>query len=93
MRYLGQNYGVEVLVPPVEGELDETSLTEIYRRFAARHQSLYGYDIPHEIVEFVHNLGQKFLFSTGEEFHQLMDAHAQGFFFPGHTGSGFFKQW
>ena len=53
MRYLGQNYGVEVVVPDVEDEIGESGLTEIYRRFAARHQSLYGYDIPHEIVEFV----------------------------------------
>jgi N-methylhydantoinase A len=53
MRYMGQNYGVEVAVPKVEDTLDEKDLAEIYRRFAAQHESLYGYSIPHEIIEFV----------------------------------------
>ncbi|MFN8456175.1 MAG: hydantoinase/oxoprolinase family protein [Anaerolineae bacterium] len=53
MRYLGQNYGVEVPLP-VPGEvLDEAGLAEVYRRFAAQHEALYGYSLPHEIVEFV----------------------------------------
>ena len=53
MRYMGQNYGVEVAVPKVEDTLDDKDLAEIYRRFAAQHESLYGYSIPHEIIEFV----------------------------------------
>ncbi len=53
MRYLGQNYGVEVLLPRAGEELDEEGLAEVYRRFAAQHEALYGYSLPHEIVEFV----------------------------------------
>jgi N-methylhydantoinase A len=53
MRYLGQNYGVEVLLPHSGEELDEAGLAELYQRFAAQHEALYGYSLPHEIVEFV----------------------------------------
>ena len=53
MRYMGQNYGVEVTVPEADEGLGETGLGEIYRRFAAQHELLYGYSIPHEIIEFV----------------------------------------
>jgi N-methylhydantoinase A len=53
MRYQGQNYGVEVPLPQPGEELDETGLEETYRRFAAQHESLYGYSIPGEIIEFV----------------------------------------
>ena len=65
MRYMGQNYGVEVPVPQLQGELDETALVQVYRRFAAQHESLYGYSIPHEIIEFV-NFHVTALGSTGK---------------------------
>jgi N-methylhydantoinase A len=53
MRYLGQNYGVEVPLPQVGQVLDEAGLHEVYERFAALHQLLYGYTLDHEVVEFV----------------------------------------
>ncbi len=53
MRYLGQNYGVEVPLPQAGEDLDDAGLAEVYRRFAAQHESLYGYSLPHEIIEFV----------------------------------------
>ncbi len=53
MRYLGQNYGVEVLLPKPGEALNEAGLAEAYRRFAAQHEGLYGYSLAHEIIEFV----------------------------------------
>ena len=53
MRYLGQNYGVEVTLPETEAELEEAGLSQLYNLFAARHESLYGYSLAHEIIEFV----------------------------------------
>lgn len=53
MRYLGQNYGVEVLLPKPNQELDEDGLAEIYKLFASQHVGLYGYSLPHELIELV----------------------------------------
>ena len=53
MRYLGQNYGVEVLLPHGGSDLDASSLFSVYDTFRAQHEQLYGYSIAGEIVEFV----------------------------------------
>jgi N-methylhydantoinase A len=53
MRYLGQNYSTEIPLPVGDRELSEPELEEVYHRFSAEHQRLYGYDIPDEIIELV----------------------------------------
>ncbi len=54
MRYLGQNYGTDIEVPSTpDGELDQEQLDGVIQRFHDTHRSLYGYDIPGEIVELV----------------------------------------
>jgi N-methylhydantoinase A len=54
MRYLGQNYSTDIGVSSVDGRLGEADLEDVYTRFHAEHRRLYGYDIPDEIIEFVH---------------------------------------
>jgi N-methylhydantoinase A len=54
MRYLGQNYSTDISVPLNGGQLCEDDLTDVFERFHAEHRRLYGYDIPEEIIEFVH---------------------------------------
>jgi N-methylhydantoinase A len=55
MRYLGQNYSTDISVPANDGErLSDDDLRDVFRRFHAEHRRLYGYDIPDEIIEFVH---------------------------------------
>lgn len=55
MRYLGQNYSTEIPIPLGEdGKVGEAELTTIVTRFHATHKRLYGYEIPNEIIEFVH---------------------------------------
>ncbi len=51
MRYLGQNYGIEIPVPVQNGALDERGLAAVFDRFHGRHRQLYGYSIEHEILE------------------------------------------
>lgn len=53
MRYLGQNYSIDISIPVVDREVAEPELEEIYRRFHAEHRRLYGYDIQDEIIELV----------------------------------------
>jgi N-methylhydantoinase A len=52
MRYLGQNYSIDIPVPVVD-RVGAEELEEIYRHFHAEHRRLYGYDIPDEIIELV----------------------------------------
>lgn len=54
MRYLGQNYNTEILVPQAEGNLTRAHLDQMLDGFHAEHRRRYGYDISKEIVEFVH---------------------------------------
>jgi N-methylhydantoinase A len=54
MRYLGQNYGTDIMVPLNGGRLTEADLEDVFGRFHAEHRRLYGYDIPEEIIELVH---------------------------------------
>jgi N-methylhydantoinase A len=54
LRYLGQNYSTDIPLPAMNGPLSQADVEEVYRRFHAEHRRLYGYDIPDEIVEFVH---------------------------------------
>src|SRR5262249_3905420 len=51
MRYAGQNYSIEILVPTLGVGLNERALCDMYERFHAKHQSLYGYSIRDEIIE------------------------------------------
>jgi N-methylhydantoinase A len=51
MRYLGQNYGLEIPVPAGPAGLDETTLREVLESFHRRHRELYGYSIEREIIE------------------------------------------
>ena len=53
LRYLGQNYSLEVPVPLSDGHLTEADLDRLLDTFHAEHRRLYGYDIPDETVEFV----------------------------------------
>jgi N-methylhydantoinase A len=54
MRYMGQNYGTEISVPPLAGPMMKQDVSHVIDRFHAEHARLYGYDIPDEVVEFVH---------------------------------------
>jgi N-methylhydantoinase A len=51
MRYLGQNYSIETLVPASENGVDEAGLEAVYGSFHRRHRELYGYSIAEEIIE------------------------------------------
>ncbi|MBG56012.1 MAG: hydantoin utilization protein [Deltaproteobacteria bacterium] len=53
MRYLGQNYGVDVTLPDSVTNFDEKSIKKVFELFALEHKKLYGYDLPNEIVEIV----------------------------------------
>jgi N-methylhydantoinase A len=54
MRYLGQNYNIDVQIPlDNKGLLTEDGMIEVYRRFHTLHKTLYGYSIEDEIIEFV----------------------------------------
>jgi N-methylhydantoinase A len=54
MRYLGQNYTVDIPVPITNGGLDDSDLEELYRQFHREHTRLYGYEIEGEIIELIH---------------------------------------
>jgi N-methylhydantoinase A len=51
MRYLGQNYELEVELP--EGELDSESWQDLLGRFAAAHADQYGFQLAGEPVELI----------------------------------------
>jgi N-methylhydantoinase A len=51
MRYSGQNYELEVPLPP--GELDDGGWQELLRRFEVEHERQYGFALPAETVELV----------------------------------------
>jgi N-methylhydantoinase A len=51
MRYSGQNYEVEVALPP--GELDRESWPLVVERFTEVHSKLYGFALPGEPVELI----------------------------------------
>lgn len=53
MRYLGQNYSVDVPVTLASNGGSATPLEQLYVAFHTEHRRLYGYDIPDEIIEFV----------------------------------------
>jgi N-methylhydantoinase A len=53
MRYLGQNYSIDVPIELTTGGRSGTPLEELYTHFHAEHHRLYGYDIPGEVIEFV----------------------------------------
>jgi N-methylhydantoinase A len=54
MRYFGQNYGSTIALSLTDWRFGENEMKETIERFEAEHRRLYGYDIPDEIVEFVH---------------------------------------
>jgi N-methylhydantoinase A len=51
LRYAGQNYELEVALPP--GDLHERNWDELLRRFEAEHERQYGFALPGETVELV----------------------------------------
>ncbi len=51
LRYVGQNYELEVALP--SGDLDEGNWEELLRRFEAEHERQYGFALPGETVELV----------------------------------------
>jgi N-methylhydantoinase A len=51
MRYAGQNYGIEIVVPIAESGLDECGLAAVLQSFHDRHRALYGYSIEGEVIE------------------------------------------
>jgi len=51
LRYVGQNYELEVALPP--GDLDTRAWEELLRRFEADHERQYGFALPGEAVELV----------------------------------------
>jgi N-methylhydantoinase A len=53
MRYLGQNYSIDVPLTLTGEGRSATPLDELYTHFHAEHRRLYGYDIPGEVIEFV----------------------------------------
>ena len=53
MRYLGQNYGVDVTLPDKVTNFNEKDLKKIFELFSLEHKKLYGYDLPNEIIEIV----------------------------------------
>jgi N-methylhydantoinase A len=54
MRYFGQNYSTEIPISLTDGRFEEDDYDKTMQRFAAEHRRLYGYDIPEDLVEFVH---------------------------------------
>jgi N-methylhydantoinase A len=53
MRYLGQNYSIDVPTEVASDGGGGTPLDDLYTHFHAEHRRLYGYDIPDEVIEFV----------------------------------------
>ena len=53
MRYLGQNYSIDVPVELTPDGRNATPLEDLCTHFHAEHRRLYGYDIPGEVIEFV----------------------------------------
>ena len=53
MRYLGQNYGVDITLPDNVTNFNENDLKKIFSLFSLEHKKLYGYDLPNEIIEIV----------------------------------------
>jgi N-methylhydantoinase A len=51
LRYVGQNYELEVPLPP--GDLDADGWEELICRFEAEHERQYGFALPGETVELV----------------------------------------
>jgi N-methylhydantoinase A len=51
LRYVGQNYELEVPIPP--GDLDGSGWQQLLRRFEAEHDRQYGFALPGETVELV----------------------------------------
>jgi N-methylhydantoinase A len=49
LRYLGQNYELEVALPG--GPMDEAGWRALLERFAAEHERQYGFNLPGEVVE------------------------------------------
>ena len=54
MRYLGQNYSVDIELDTKKGALTPQGLESSLVAFHAERKRLYGYDIPGEIVELIH---------------------------------------
>jgi N-methylhydantoinase A len=52
MRYLGQNYEQDVVVPP--GPITAATMSEVFERFHAQHEQFYGYRIAGEVIELIH---------------------------------------
>jgi N-methylhydantoinase A len=52
-RYLGQNYGTDLPIPGGGQPLAPADLDALIASFHRRHEALYGYAIPDEVVEFV----------------------------------------
>ena len=53
MRYLGQNYGVDITLPENITNFNKNSIKKIFDLFSLEHKKLYGYDLPNEIIEIV----------------------------------------
>jgi N-methylhydantoinase A len=53
MRYLGQNYSIDVPIALTAEGRSSSPLDELYTHFHAEHRRLYGYDIPGEVIELV----------------------------------------
>ncbi|MEQ9259520.1 MAG: hydantoinase/oxoprolinase family protein [Roseovarius sp.] len=51
LRYFGQNFELEVPVPP--GTVDEKAFEQIVADFHAEHDRLYGYTLPAQAIEFL----------------------------------------
>jgi N-methylhydantoinase A len=51
MRYLGQNYSIEIPVPLREEGVDAQGLRAVFDSFHRRHRQLYGYSIEQEVIE------------------------------------------
>ncbi|HEY3080460.1 MAG TPA: hydantoinase/oxoprolinase family protein [Chloroflexota bacterium] len=52
-RYLGQNYGLDLPIPGGGRALAAAELDAVVASYHRRHEGLYGYAIPDEVVEFV----------------------------------------
>ena len=53
MRYLGQNYGVDITLPENITKFNKIAIKKIFNLFSLEHKKLYGYDLPNEIIEIV----------------------------------------
>ena len=53
MRYLGQNYGVDITLPENITNFNKNTIKKIFDLFSLEHKKLYGYDLPNEIIEIV----------------------------------------